>query len=417
MSTLRAETYFTWRPGDLVPVDGPQNEVLKSNSNHDDLGRFASADGTIELGGSLNIPREEMPQLGNHTDDYLQWLKREKGIGSSRETVAPSSLKPSQGTVNTHLMGENPGGDPPVIISKDSYILNGHHRWYKALMQDKPLEAIRVDTPMKSLLEVSHEYPRVEYHTISHSRAIAGKVRKDGPPDEERDASGKWANSPAALALTPAHPDKEQWPEHIKALKPPPGLEHVRYSMDPKADLQIVGIFPKSGQPKYIYSKEYEAGQQAAKYARTVELDSKWNDVHAQNDDMRKSPDPLIQEHAECAHVVMHTGIRPGSEADAHGKDASYGATTLEGRHVVPHADGSVYLRFKGKAGVKINIPVEDKTAADILTRRAQAAGKDGQLFPNVTENSLLDHVHGFDGGGFLSKDLRTLLVDGSGGG
>ena len=41
--------------------------------------------------------------------------------------------------------------------------------------------------------------------------------------------------------------------------------------------------------------------------------------------------------------------------------------------------------------------------------KRKEAAGDDGQLF-DISEKQLLDHVHSFDGGGFKTKDFRTLL-------
>jgi hypothetical protein len=53
-------------------------------------------------------------------------------------------------------------------------------------------------------------------------------------------------------------------------------------------------------------------------------------------------------------------------------------------------------------------LAVNDPDVAKMLEARAKAAGPDGQLFPHVSDKSLLDYVHTF--GGFKTKDFRTRL-------
>jgi DNA topoisomerase-1 len=71
---------------------------------------------------------------------------------------------------------------------------------------------------------------------------------------------------------------------------------------------------------------------------------------------------------------------------------------------------GEGYLRFVGKKGVDLDLHVADAKAAKILTDRAARAGKDRQIFANVSDSSLRDYVHELDGGKFKTKDFRTLL-------
>jgi DNA topoisomerase-1 len=105
----------------------------------------------------------------------------------------------------------------------------------------------------------------------------------------------------------------------------------------------------------------------------------------------------------------MQTGIRPGSEADTGADKKAFGATTLQGQHVVTDADGNVRLKFVGKKGVSLDLPIPNRNLATMLQRRAKRAGPDGQLFPNVNAGGLLRYVHGI-GGDFKTKDFRTLL-------
>lgn len=198
-------------------------------------------------------------------------------------------------------------------------------------------------------------------------------------------------------------------PEHIQKLKIPPAWTDVRYSADPKSDLLVVGKDSK-GRPQAIYSDAHWAAAAATKFARIEALREKFPAIKAQNDEARRSRDDKTRDAADCLALIMEMGIRPGSEDDTGAKVKAYGATTLEGRHVLATEDGT-FLQFVGKKGVSLNLRVpSDQLAAD-LRKRAEAAGPDGKLFPNVTDKSLLDHVHSLDGGSFKTKDFRTHLA------
>lgn len=196
-------------------------------------------------------------------------------------------------------------------------------------------------------------------------------------------------------------------PAHIQALKIPPAWTDVTYSADPKAALLATGKDAK-GRRQAVYSAEFSAGQAAKKFSRISELNQKFKSIYAQNEEARKSDEPKKRAAADCAHLIMTTGIRPGSEDDTGADKKAYGATTLEGKHVVIDGD-KVSLKFVGKKGVSLDLPVTDPGTAKMLRERKKSAGEDGQLFP-INEKALLDHVHSFDGGGFKTKDFRTLL-------
>ena len=219
---------------------------------------------------------------------------------------------------------------------------------------------------------------------------------------------GEFGSGGGSSALVSAPENRKDWPAHIQELKLPPAWTGVRINPDPKAALQAIGKDAK-GRDQYVYSKEFQESQSAAKFARIQELDSKFDKIRAENDANLRPADGRTAEHAECASLVMSMGIRPGSEEDTHAKVQAYGATTLLGRHVVQEGE-QTYLRFTGKKGVDINLPVSDQKIAGMLRDRAAAAGPDGQLFPHVSGTSLLEYTHQFDGGGFKTKDFRTLL-------
>jgi DNA topoisomerase I len=223
------------------------------------------------------------------------------------------------------------------------------------------------------------------------------------------DSEGSVDAGPRVMLLhgpVDAHPDKEQWPSHIKALKLPPAWKNVRYSTNPESDLQAIGEDAK-GRKQYVYSKRFQAQQAAAKFERIKELHEKYPGIYKQNEENLRSPDPRIREHAEASKLIMTMGLRPGGEGNTLAEKQAYGATTLLGKHVVTDG-GSTNLKFTGKKGVALNLPVTDPHVESYLKSRAGAAGSEGQLFPNVSAASLSDYTHGF--GDFKTKDFRTLL-------
>ena len=239
-----------------------------------------------------------------------------------------------------------------------------------------------------------------EFEESQHPRADDGKFSSSGG------ASAKQLHPTAGEGKNRTTASGEALPAHVVALKIPPAWTDVHYSPDPKAPLQAVGKDAK-GRPVSIYTKEFEASQAAIKFARITELDRKFDRIREQNDAARENP--RTRDVADVAHLIMEMGIRPGSETDTGAKVKAYGATTLEGRHVVEE-DHQLFLRFTGKKGVSINLPVTDPISAAILLERKKRAGENGQLF-NVNEKQLLAHVHSFDGGSFKTKDFRTLLA------
>lgn len=194
-------------------------------------------------------------------------------------------------------------------------------------------------------------------------------------------------------------------PEHIAKLRIPPAWTGVSYNPDPNGHLMVVGRDVK-GRRQAIYSASHSASAAEAKYGRIAELDKRFDAIQQKNEQMRKSANPTINGAADAAALVMSTGIRPGSESDTGAEKQAYGATTLQGKHVVKTPDG-VRLQFTGKKGVSLNIPVTDPGIAKMLLQRKVKAGDDQQLFP-VDERMLIDHIRSI--GGFRTKDFRTLM-------
>ena len=253
----------------------------------------------------------------------------------------------------------------------------------------------------------------------------AGALANAFNPDQERDASGKWTAAGAfaakhgLVAIERTGQDEKgkggKWqlkgggevPEHARGIIPP-AYHDAHINPDPKADVQGVGTDDK-GRTKRFYSQAFEDRMAAKKFERIEALRKEKDNVFSQTDADLTHSDPKVRENAACLKLIQTTGIRPGSETDTGAKVQAYGATTLEGRHVHVEPDGSVRLRFIGKGGKSLDIPVEDRQTAEIITGRSKAAGPSGKLF-STDDTALRDYAHEhLDTGRFKTKDFRTL--------
>lgn len=196
-------------------------------------------------------------------------------------------------------------------------------------------------------------------------------------------------------------------PEHAKNIAIPPAWKNVQVAPDAQSTNLAVGQDEK-GRSVKVQNPAFAQQQADEKFSRNSELLKKRGYIFAQNEANLQHEDPKVRENAACMKLVQQTGIRPGSDTDTLAEKQAYGATTLEGRHVVRGADGNVRLQFTGKKGVALDIPVEDKGTADMLLARKAAAGESGKLF-NTDDAALRDYSHTLDGGSFKPKDFRTL--------
>jgi hypothetical protein len=120
---------------------------------------------------NLNIPREEMPQIADHHKmGFVDWLE-EQGITVQFLDIPVALLRSVQNTIDMkkvqHLADKMPDAAmrKAVIVSKDLYILDGHHRWLAILNRDphQTIEAYRVNLPIKDLLAIAGNYHQTSY--------------------------------------------------------------------------------------------------------------------------------------------------------------------------------------------------------------------------------------------------------------
>lgn len=255
----------------------------------------------------------------------------------------------------------------------------------------------------------------------SPQRRTAGRARRparqSGPSKTEPASSGPESSPPGRQLSATIVKDGQRLltdgsllPEHIANLKIPPAWTDVAISSDPDAPLQVKGKDAK-GRVQSIYNKSFSETNAAAKFQRVNQLAEQFDQILQRNIAAQQSNDQKKKDAAECLDLIMRMGVRPGGEGDTGADKKAYGATTLLGKHIVTFQNGKTFLRFTGKKGVQLNLPVTDADLAKRLQQRAAQAGRDGQIFPNINEKTLLDHVKEVSGSTeFKTKDFRTHL-------
>jgi hypothetical protein len=118
--------------------------------------------------GNFGKDRAQMPQFpGEKVPELLKAL-HEKGVDTSEESVPVRDLKATQDEINAKKVAGmvktmNAGAfrpGTPILVSRDSYVLDGHHRWAAQWVLDKdaPLPVVRIDMPMQELLNFADRY-------------------------------------------------------------------------------------------------------------------------------------------------------------------------------------------------------------------------------------------------------------------
>ena len=109
--------------------------------------------------------RADMPKLDNITK-FVADLGQH-GVGVDIRMVDPRTLIPGQKEFDFKKVREmmegsvNPTLDAPLYISKDLFVIDGHHRWLAAANNNVPILAHHVDMVFEKLIDLLNtlEYP------------------------------------------------------------------------------------------------------------------------------------------------------------------------------------------------------------------------------------------------------------------
>ena len=132
---------------------------------------------------NLGLTRDKMPQLDAPTTKRFLKSYRDEGVKVSDKWMHVGQLKATQAEINATKVagmaksvvgGKFPNITDPIIVSRDGYILDGHHRWATllALSPDNRMQVVQVDAPIKSLLKKAASFKGVERRGIKETKRL-----------------------------------------------------------------------------------------------------------------------------------------------------------------------------------------------------------------------------------------------------
>jgi len=124
-------------------------------------------------GSGLGISRIKMPQVRSADyEEYVEYLA-DQNITFKAKDVDPNDLKPIQREFNIisvdrafkKMLEIIPGAKlKSIIISKDNFIVDGHHRWIAHVNAKRKISVVQASVNMKELLSATNAYPK-SYNT------------------------------------------------------------------------------------------------------------------------------------------------------------------------------------------------------------------------------------------------------------
>jgi hypothetical protein len=110
---------------------------------------------------NVGIARNEMPQINSDLQElFLAYFKARYGRGAVAQTqIQANELKPTQSEIDAQKVYEKMEAqsynDREFIVSRENYLLDGHHDWAAALENNERelLQVVKIDLPIRTLVK------------------------------------------------------------------------------------------------------------------------------------------------------------------------------------------------------------------------------------------------------------------------
>lgn len=149
-------------------------------------------DGTFYPSNSYGLERKEMPQIDyNKLDDFKEHLANNNVSYTEDLQVNLDLIKPSQKEIDVGKSRKMLETAPkyvlvrPVVLSKDMYLIDGHHRWYANVLGGRQsINAIVVDMNARELLKLASDYNSIK----TEQKACVAYFGRFNPPTKAHQA-------------------------------------------------------------------------------------------------------------------------------------------------------------------------------------------------------------------------------------
>uniref|UniRef100_A0A6C0FDS7 DNA topoisomerase n=1 Tax=viral metagenome TaxID=1070528 RepID=A0A6C0FDS7_9ZZZZ len=229
------------------------------------------------------------------------------------------------------------------------------------------------------------------------------KKRKDKYTYDYRDMDDNKVNSKIANKVT-------------DSIYIPPAYDDVKINLNPKEKVLAIGYDEKQ-RPQYVYNKKFTERNSKKKFHKMIEFGESYQKImNSVRRDLYSEGDTKEKQIAMALMLVVDCGIRIGSEKYKNEND-SFGATTLESRHVKVHGD-TVSVDFIGKKGVRNKCKMRSKRLSRNLRMKKRTLNKDDPIFTyrrgncwySLKNTDVNKYLKKF--GNFSSKNFRTWVAN-----
>ena len=229
------------------------------------------------------------------------------------------------------------------------------------------------------------------------------KKRKDKYTYDYRDMDNNKVNSKIADKVT-------------DSIYIPPAYDDVKINLNPKEKVLAIGYDEKQ-RPQYVYNKKFTERNSKKKFHKMIEFGESYQKImNSVRKDLYSEGDTKEKQIAMALMLVVDCGIRIGSEKYKNEND-SFGATTLESRHIKVHGD-TVSVDFIGKKGVRNKCKMRSKRLSRNLRIKKRTLNKDDPIFTyrrgncwySLKNTDVNKYLKKF--GNFSSKNFRTWVAN-----
>lgn len=202
----------------------------------------------------------------------------------------------------------------------------------------------------------------------------------------------------------------------LDGLYIPPAYRDVKINLNKNYKVLAIGYDEKQ-RPQYIYNKKFTEKNKEKNFNKMIEFGENYKKMmNSVKKDLFSEGDCKEKQIAMALMLVIDCGIRIGSEK-YRDENESFGATTLEPRHIKINGD-IVSVDFIGKKGVKNTGKCRSKRLSRNLRIKKRTLNKDEPIFTyrkgdkwySLKSSDVNKYLKRF--GNFTSKNFRTWVAN-----
>ena len=202
----------------------------------------------------------------------------------------------------------------------------------------------------------------------------------------------------------------------LDGLYIPPAYRDVKINLNKNDKVLAIG-YDEKDRPQYIYNKKFTEKNKEKNFNKMIEFGENYKKMmNSVKKDLFSEGDCKEKQIAMALMLVIDCGIRIGSEK-YRDENESFGATTLEPRHIKINGD-IVSVDFIGKKGVKNTGKCRSKRLSRNLRIKKRTLNKDEPIFTyrkgdkwySLKSSDVNKYLKRF--GNFTSKNFRTWVAN-----